>query len=84
MVEFCICKSRGFATNVEATFASLKVGEYDLPITINDKEYGNSYVVSPYSIISYAEEEIARHALPFSMCERTFQSMQNQSSGDCE
>lgn len=45
--------------NVRTSFRLLKAGGQLLPMTVNDTEYSNSYVCSPYSTyISYAMEEL--------------------------
>ncbi|NIK75187.1 hypothetical protein FHS15_000285 [Paenibacillus castaneae] len=45
--------------NVRTSFYLLQAGRQLLPMTVNDTEYTNSYVCSPYSTyISYAEEEL--------------------------
>lgn len=48
-----------YVRNVQTIFQLLQVGRHLLPITINDSEYDNSYVCSPYSTyIRYALEEL--------------------------
>jgi len=50
-----------FITNVKTDLQILTVSDQALPITINDVDYGNSYVTSPYGhYIEYAGEEL-RH-----------------------
>jgi len=45
--------------NVNTSLHVLQVGDAVLPVTVNDKEYGNSYVCSPYThYVSYAREEL--------------------------
>lgn len=47
-----------FIKNVDTTFLILAVDDLLLPLTINEKEYDNSYVCSPYThYCTYAEEE---------------------------
>ncbi|RAL26223.1 GNAT family N-acetyltransferase [Thermoflavimicrobium daqui] len=51
--------TKTFINNVQTELQLLQVGSLVLPITINQKEYENSYVVSPYThYISYAKEEL--------------------------
>lgn len=48
-----------YIQNVNTRLGIVKVDELILPITVNDAEYGNSYVVSPYDqYITYAKEEL--------------------------
>lgn len=49
-----------YIKNVQTVLKVLKVDDFVLPITINDTEYHNSYVVSFYSIIGLLEEKIAK------------------------
>lgn len=48
--------------NVQTEVRCIKIAEHwYLPVTINDKENNNSYVVSPYNAyVPYAEEELIR------------------------
>lgn len=49
-----------FITNVHTTVKVLTVDGLPVPVTINDSEYDNSYVCSPYThYVSYAREELA-------------------------
>lgn len=49
-----------FIANVSTTVKVLTVGGVPVPITVNDTEYDNSYVCSPYThYVSYAREELA-------------------------
>lgn len=48
-----------YIDNVDTKFYALKVNDLFFPVTVNEKEYKNSYVVSPYtSVISYSLEEL--------------------------
>jgi len=48
-----------YIDNIQTSMSVLKIGDVVLPITINDAEYANSYVCSPYSFyISYARESL--------------------------
>ncbi|MBP2657348.1 MAG: family N-acetyltransferase [Firmicutes bacterium] len=48
-----------YIQNVDTEMMVLKIGEYILPITLNNAEYENSYVCSPYThYVSYAVEEL--------------------------
>lgn len=50
---------KSYIKNVDTEMMILKIGEYILPITINNEEYENSYVCSPYThYVSYALEEL--------------------------
>jgi hypothetical protein len=52
-----------FVANVRTEMKVLKIDDWIFPITINDAEYDNCYVTSPYNqYITYAKEEL--HALP--------------------
>lgn len=49
------------ADNLETTPAFLRFGEIELPLTVNDGEWENSWICSPWThYIGYADEEIAR------------------------
>lgn len=51
--------AKSFIDNVETALLALQDKNLILPITVNDKEYSNSYVCSPYSqYISYGLDEI--------------------------
>jgi hypothetical protein len=52
--------TRRYIRNVQTVIMVLQIDEYFLPISINDEEYDNSYVVAPYGIIPYAKEELIR------------------------
>lgn len=50
---------RWVAPNLDTRCAFLRVGELELPLTVNEAEWGNSWVCSPYThYVSYATEEI--------------------------
>ncbi|MCL9660723.1 GNAT family N-acetyltransferase [Paenibacillus hunanensis] len=49
-----------YVANVQTELLVLTVDGIPLPITVNEAEYTNSYVCSPYThYVSYAEEELA-------------------------
>jgi hypothetical protein len=54
--------SKCYIDNVDTTFSNLELSEkLKIPITINDKEYSNSYVSSPYTaLIPYCKEELQK------------------------
>lgn len=54
-----------FVANVETQVYILQVDDVFIPLTVNDKEYSNSYVCSMYSFLLYAEEEMRRHRKHF-------------------
>ena len=55
-----------FIKNLETNVELLKIKNNLLPITINNFEYENSYVCSPYTAyISYATEELSKLKNPF-------------------
>lgn len=49
-----------FVTNVETQMYILHIDDLFIPLTVNEKEYSNSYVCSIYSFLLYAEEEMNR------------------------
>lgn len=52
--------TKTYVSNVQTTVLALTVGDIVLPVTVNEGEYGNSYVCSPYThYVSYAVEELA-------------------------
>ncbi|MBU6302595.1 MAG: hypothetical protein KGS60_13650 [Verrucomicrobia bacterium] len=52
------------APNLETRCAFLRVGDREFPLTVNDREWENSWVCSPYThYVSYAREEVTR-AMP--------------------
>lgn len=57
-----------YIENVETNLHILKIGDLILPITINDAEYQNSYVCSPYtqyisSGLNYLEKVKISHSI---------------------
>lgn len=54
-------KPKTLISNVESRLYVLHLDTLFIPITVNDKEYHNSYVSSIYSYLLYAEEEMKRH-----------------------
>ncbi len=51
--------STRLVSNVETTFFLARVDPFCFPVTVNDTEYENSYVCSPYTgMISYSLEEL--------------------------
>ena len=56
--------SRWCAPNLDTICAFLRIGDLELPLTVNDTQWGNSWVCSPFThYVSYAQQEIA-HASP--------------------
>ncbi|MEJ8544269.1 GNAT family N-acetyltransferase [Brevibacillus borstelensis] len=54
-----------YISNVQTRMGALVIDDLVLPVTVNDEEYDNSYVCSPYThYISYAREEIKLVASP--------------------
>lgn len=52
---------RPFVANVDTTLLMLKAGPHVFPVTVNDREYDNSYVCSPYSgTVGYPLEELSK------------------------
>ncbi len=48
-----------YITNVQTVLQAAAIGDLILPLTINEGEYGNAYVVSPYThYVSYAKQEL--------------------------
>jgi hypothetical protein len=50
-----------FVSNVESQVYILHIDDLLIPVTVNEKEYRNSYVCSMYSFLLYTEEEMTRH-----------------------
>lgn len=50
-----------FIGNVRSQVYILHIEDLFIPLTVNEKEYRNSYVCSMYSLLLYAEEEMLRH-----------------------
>lgn len=57
--------SNAFISNVKSNLYILHIDDLFLPITVNEREYHNSYVCSIYSYLLYAEEEMQRHQRNF-------------------
>ncbi len=53
--------SETLIANVQAQVYILHIDDLFIPLTVNEKEYHNSYVCSIYSFLLYAEEEMERH-----------------------
>jgi len=52
--------TKRFIRNVETTMLIARIGDLLLPITVNEGEYDNAYVCSPYThYIRYAKQELA-------------------------
>ncbi|MCB1135774.1 MAG: GNAT family N-acetyltransferase [Chlamydiia bacterium] len=47
-------------SNVQTRMYCLQLDGFFLPVSVNDTEYANSYTVSPYGFIAYAQEELQR------------------------
>lgn len=47
-----------YIENVETTIYLLQVNDHLLPLTVNQKEYNNSYITSNYFPIKYLEEQL--------------------------
>lgn len=59
LVPFIRDGVKSYIKNVDTEMMILQIGEYIIPITINNEEYENSYVCSPYThYVSYALEEL--------------------------
>jgi len=55
-----------YITNVQTVLQVAAIGDFILPLTINEGEYGNAYVVSPYThYVSYAKQELLLLKSPF-------------------
>lgn len=54
-----------FVANLETQLYILHIDDLFIPLTVNEKEYSNSYVCSIYSFLLYAEEEMKRHRKHF-------------------
>ncbi|MDG0794113.1 GNAT family N-acetyltransferase [Cohnella ginsengisoli] len=52
--------SEAFVGNVRTRLLVMSVGGIPVPVTVNEAEYANSYVCSPYThYVSYAKEELS-------------------------
>ncbi|CAG7641982.1 hypothetical protein PAESOLCIP111_04290 [Paenibacillus solanacearum] len=48
-----------FIANIRTKLYVVQAGEHVIPVTVNDEEYDNSYVCSPYThYVSYAKQEL--------------------------
>jgi len=55
-----------FIANTETRLKVLRIDDLVLPVTVNEAEYGNSYVCSPYThYIAYAIQELAMLRKPW-------------------
>jgi hypothetical protein len=53
--------SQSLVSNVKTRWAALQIGQFSMPVTINDTEYDNSYVCSPYTgCVLYPRSEVAK------------------------
>ncbi|MGL5626114.1 MAG: hypothetical protein ACRDDW_01180 [Candidatus Rhabdochlamydia sp.] len=52
---------KNFIGNIQSEIYILHLDDLFIPLTVNEKEYYNSYVCSIYSLLLYAEEEMKRH-----------------------
>jgi hypothetical protein len=53
--------ARPYIANIDTRMMLLRVGNIVMPVTVNEREYDNSYVCSPYTaVISYPLEELAK------------------------
>ncbi len=51
--------TKSYIANVDTQVMLLQVDSLLLPVTVNEEEYGNSYVVSPYThYVTYAKKEL--------------------------
>lgn len=57
--------AKAFISNVQSEVYILHIEDLFIPLTVNEKEYHNSYVCSIYSFLLYAEEELKRHRRNF-------------------
>lgn len=58
-------ESSHWAANVNAQMARIDCAGYSFPLTINETEWDNSYVCSPYTaFVSYAKEELVKLQSP--------------------
>lgn len=61
MLPFMNADSRKSIANIITKSAILDTGGHFFPVTVNEKEYDNCYVCSPYTLwISYAKEELGK------------------------
>lgn len=51
--------TQSFMSNVETTLLLARIDDLVIPLTVNDTEYDNAYVCSPYThYVSYAKQEL--------------------------
>src|SRR5699024_6634908 len=51
--------SQAYIRNIDTKLYVLKIDDVLLPVSVNDREYENSYVTSPYThYIQYAKDEL--------------------------
>ena len=56
---------RNYVANIDSELALVQVDDLVFPVTVNSREYENSYVVSPYTqYVSYAYEELSKLRQP--------------------
>lgn len=62
-----ICEGvKPYIANVQTTMLALEIDDMVLPVTVNDTEYENAYVCSPYThYVSYAKEELYHLQTPW-------------------
>ncbi|WP_339306373.1 GNAT family N-acetyltransferase [Paenibacillus sp. FSL R5-0519] len=52
--------AESFMSNVETTMLLARIDDLVIPLTVNDAEYDNAYVCSPYThYVSYAKQELS-------------------------
>lgn len=54
-----------YIRNVATDLYLLKIGELILPLTVNQREYNNSYLTSNYFLIKHLEEKLKKKSSPF-------------------
>ncbi len=59
IAPFLSSPSSNYVSNVKTKMCVLKMGEQLFPLTVNDAEYDNSYVTSPFTMyITYGKQEL--------------------------
>lgn len=59
LTEFHGRPSQEWVSNVRTEFTTVRAGAHDFPVTINETEYANCWVASPYNaVVLYALEEL--------------------------
>ncbi|MFN0065840.1 MAG: hypothetical protein ACKVOH_06355 [Chlamydiales bacterium] len=53
-------KISSYVENIDTRYFVLKIGEHLLPITVNNKEYQNSYLTSNYFAVNYYKQKILK------------------------